>query len=301
MSKSNFYSNGKLLLTGEYLVLDGAKALALPTKYGQHLTIESNNSNSLHWKSYDHNEDIWFETNIKLNNLSSDDSNTDFEKRLIQILKAAIQLNPDFLNAGCSVETKLTFPKDWGLGSSSTLINNLAIWAQIDPYQLLKLTFGGSGYDIACASNNNPIVYSLKKDGQDIQKVDFNPNFKDNLYFVYLNKKQNSRDAIETYRKNIFYKPEAISSVNKITESIINCNNLSEFNDLVAQHEEIMGTILKQEPIKNRLFNDFQGAIKSLGAWGGDFILATATENPSAYFQAKGFETVIPFQKMLLS
>ena len=300
MSKINFYSNGKLLITGEYLVLDGAKSLALPTKYGQYLTIEPNQSNSLDWNSYDHKELLWFKTRIGLPNLSINDSLSDFEERLIQILKAAKQLNPHFLNTGYSIETKLTFPKDWGLGSSSTLINNLANWAQIDPYELLKLTFGGSGYDIACASNNNPIVYSLKKNGQDIQKVDFNPNFKDCLYFVYLNKKQNSRDAIEAYRKNIFDKPEAISSVNKITKSIITCNNLSEFNDLITQHEEIIGAILNQEPIKSRLFKDYQGAIKSLGAWGGDFILVTATQNPSAYFKAKGFETVITYKDLIL-
>lgn len=36
----SFKSNGKLLLTGEYLVLDGAVALALPTKMGQIMTVE---------------------------------------------------------------------------------------------------------------------------------------------------------------------------------------------------------------------------------------------------------------------
>ena len=39
MEKQTFYSNGKLLLTGEYLVLNGAVALAIPTKFGQTLTI----------------------------------------------------------------------------------------------------------------------------------------------------------------------------------------------------------------------------------------------------------------------
>jgi len=34
------YSNGKLLLTGEYLVLEGATALAVPTKFGQDLKVE---------------------------------------------------------------------------------------------------------------------------------------------------------------------------------------------------------------------------------------------------------------------
>ena len=34
-----FYSNGKLLMTGEYFVLNGALSLALPTVYGQYLEI----------------------------------------------------------------------------------------------------------------------------------------------------------------------------------------------------------------------------------------------------------------------
>ena len=36
-----FHANGKLLLTGEYAVLDGAKAIGLPTKRGQSLQILS--------------------------------------------------------------------------------------------------------------------------------------------------------------------------------------------------------------------------------------------------------------------
>ena len=36
-----FYSPGKLLLTGEYVVLDGAKSLAIPTIFGQSLNITS--------------------------------------------------------------------------------------------------------------------------------------------------------------------------------------------------------------------------------------------------------------------
>jgi hypothetical protein len=37
--QKTFYSNGKLLITGEYLILDGAKGLALPTKMGQNLSV----------------------------------------------------------------------------------------------------------------------------------------------------------------------------------------------------------------------------------------------------------------------
>ena len=34
-----FYAKGKLLLTAEYAVLGGAKALGLPTKLGQSLDV----------------------------------------------------------------------------------------------------------------------------------------------------------------------------------------------------------------------------------------------------------------------
>ena len=59
-----YYSNGKLLITGEYLVLDGAKALALPTKYGQYLTVTSGTNQEIHWTSFDNDNSIWFQETI---------------------------------------------------------------------------------------------------------------------------------------------------------------------------------------------------------------------------------------------
>ena len=53
--KQKFYSNGKLLLTGEYMVLDGAIALAIPTKFGQSLTVEKLEEPKINWKSIDKN------------------------------------------------------------------------------------------------------------------------------------------------------------------------------------------------------------------------------------------------------
>ena len=55
--KTTYYSNGKLLITGEYLVLDGAEALALPTKFGQNLIIE-NASGSISSTFNDENRDL---------------------------------------------------------------------------------------------------------------------------------------------------------------------------------------------------------------------------------------------------
>ena len=59
--KKTYYSNGKLLLTGEYLVLDGALSLAVPTQFGQSLTVETIDERKLIWKSLDEKGNIWFE------------------------------------------------------------------------------------------------------------------------------------------------------------------------------------------------------------------------------------------------
>jgi mevalonate kinase len=67
--KKTFYSNGKLLITGEYVVLDGAKALALPTKFGQNLIIDEGNNELITWKSFDKDGSIWFEDNIPFSSI----------------------------------------------------------------------------------------------------------------------------------------------------------------------------------------------------------------------------------------
>uniref|UniRef100_UPI0040477EFA GYDIA family GHMP kinase n=1 Tax=Mariniflexile sp. TaxID=1979402 RepID=UPI0040477EFA len=298
------YSNGKLLFTGEYVVLDGALSLALPTKFGQSLEIEILNEPKIIWESFDENGDCWFNDAFSIDEIASGFSNprNDVSKRIIQVLNVAQAMNPDFLSkkSGFKISTHLTFPKNWGLGTSSTLINNISLWANINAFELLDKTFGGSGYDIACAQNNHPITYQLEKGKPHVTEVYFNPNFKEHLYFVHLNKKQNSRDGIANYKANKGHIASAISEIKDLTSKMIHCVSLEDFEFLMKQHESIISKITKQEPIKNLLFNDFNGAIKSLGAWGGDFVLVTSEENPTAYFKNKGFHTIVPYTNMIL-
>ncbi|WP_299338681.1 GYDIA family GHMP kinase [uncultured Psychroserpens sp.] len=301
-----FYSNGKLLITGEYVVLDGALSLAVPSVFGQSLDIEKGDKNLLTWTSFDEQDTVWFEAKFKLeNNQILDLINTNDKtvaKRLLQILRTAQQLNPEFLNdaPGYTISTELGFPKNWGLGTSSTLINNIANWAHIDPYQLLETTFGGSGYDIACASANQSLTYQLLQNGQrNIHTVDFDPPFKTHLYFVHLNQKQNSREGIAQYKTNTSDTSLAISRINTITQEMINCETLNEFQNLINEHELLISEIIKQTPVKQHLFKDFNGSIKSLGAWGGDFILVASEANPTSYFKSKGFHTILPYSEMV--
>lgn len=302
---TRFYSNGKLLLTGEYIVLDGSLSLAVPTNYGQSLIVEKIDEPKLIWKSENEKGFVWFEETFLLidNKISCIARNdNDISERLVQILNAANKLNPQFLNTnqGYKISAKLDFPRNWGLGTSSTLINNIAQWAGIDAYKLLELTFGGSGYDIACAQNNQPIIYQIQNNKPIVKEVNFNPSFKENLYFVHLNKKQNSRDGIKQYHAKKENSKFAISEINELTNKIINSKTLEDFESLINTHETIISKITKQMPVKQQLFDDFNGSIKSLGAWGGDFILVTSKTNPREYFEKKGFETALKYTNMVL-
>ncbi|TQO39447.1 mevalonate kinase [Arenibacter algicola] len=302
-----YYSNGKLLITGEYLVLDGAQSLAVPTLYGQSLSVKETQDKLLTWKSLDDKGKPWFESDYELEDFDPITKNTVSEEALAisvtlkKILLEARKLNPSFLSTsqGYEITTALNFPREWGLGSSSTLINNIAQWAQIDAYVLLWNAFSGSGYDIACAQNNSPIIYQLKNSRPIVHSASFNPTFKSDLYFVYLNQKQNSRDGIAQYRNKEFNAFSAISQINSITQRILTCTRLSQFDKLIKKHESILSEILGTPTVEERLFPDFKGAIKSLGAWGGDFILATGNKTTPDYFKEKGYATVIPYSKMV--
>lgn len=303
-----YYSNGKLLLTAEYFVLDGAKALALPSKFGQSLEVVPLEEPTLIWQSFNIDGTKWLEVVFRMPDLritsetftSETEENTEnLAKRLRQILLAVKELNPLFLadKKGYLVKNQLTFDKNWGLGTSSTLINNLSQWANVNPYALLQKTFGGSGYDIACAKHNTPVLYHLKE-GENVKEISFLPKFSQQLYFVYLNKKQNSRTGIKHYKK---YKKDAflINEISEITQQIIKVTTIKEFESLLQLHEEKIAKALEMETVQSRLFSDYFGQTKSLGAWGGDFVLATGNNQTPQYFKDKGFHIVIPYNEMI--
>ncbi|QXP64165.1 GYDIA family GHMP kinase [Polaribacter sp. HaHaR_3_91] len=307
----NFYSNGKLLLTGEYLVLDGAKSLAIPTKFGQNLSVEKIKEPQIIWGSFTHTGECWFEAvfDLKKLRLINCTFNSDKEgsgeviaETLLDILKEAKNLNPDFLASenGFVVKTNLTFPRNWGLGTSSTLINSVASWAKVDAFQLLWNSFKGSGYDIACAQNDTPVFYQIENKEPVVEQVEFNPNFKENLFFVHLNQKQDSKEGIAKFRESNINFDKEIKRISEISEEFLTTKSLQEFEELIVEHEQIISSIIKLKTVKEKLFPDYFGSVKSLGAWGGDFVLVTGDASTPSYFKNKGFETILTYSQMVL-
>ena len=280
--------------------------MALPTKFGQNLIVEKGNNQEIKWISYDADGSIWLDVQLsfadilKKNTLGESES---VKNTLIEILHQGYLLNPDFIanSEGYHISSQLTFPRNWGLGTSSTLINNIAQWLEIDAFVLLNNSFGGSGYDIACAQNDSPILYHLHNGIPVVEKINFKPDFTENLFFVYLEKKQSSKASIVSYynNKNTALAEEIIAN-NKITSAVLKAKTLQEFAIALEEHEAEMSNILEMQTIKESLFPDFNGVIKSLGAWGGDFVLAISKENPVDYFKERGFRTIVSYKDMIL-
>ncbi len=295
-------AQGKLLLTGEYFVLHGALALALPVRYGQHLQVVTSGEH-LQWQSLDEQGAVWFTATFLLPQLEiRQTSHLPTAETLLSILLACQRQRPEFLTdfPGFMVTTRNDFPRNWGLGTSSTLIAALARWADVDPYPVLSATLGGSGYDLACAYAGGPILYRLENGRPMVQPAGFQPAFADQLYFVYLEKKQDSRAGIEHYRRH----PPAEDFTEKIsalTRRCVAATRLMEFEGVLSEHESLVSQALGLPCVRELHFKDYWGVIKSLGAWGGDFVLVTS-DRPMAetrsYFNEKGNTVFIPYRDM---
>ena len=293
----SFHSNGKLLISGEYLVLDGALSLALPCKHGQSLNFIPHSNKTLKWVSKDVNDNIWFTASFEsetLKVLQTTNINTvKWVKKILEFSNKTSVLNK---NLQGTIKCKLEFPNNWGLGSSSTLLNNLANLYEINPYDLHFATTNGSGYDIACAGSNSPLTYQVSLNIPDVKKIDWSPVFKNEILFIFLKKKQKSNLEVKRF-KELKKDPNLINKISKITKEIIRANTIEEFEYLLDEHEAITGQYIKSETVKSKYFSDYKGSVKSLGAWGGDFILATRKNKK--YFFEKGFDTIFSYSELI--
>ena len=282
------------------------KALAMPVRMGQWMHVRESSGSEVVWTSHDLNGDVWFKASFDLLDFEASKTNDEtLAQSLRQILKAASRLNSDFLSKWkkYKVDTYLEFNRMWGFGSSSTLISCVAQWADVNPYILLFNTLGGSGYDVACAQAEGPILYQLGQDELHINHVDWEPPFGDKLYFIYLGQKTDSGEARKHYHEHRGNCNGTLKHISDISEKITDVKTLKEFEDLILEHERLISKGLHLKTVKEELFPDYWGVVKSLGAWGGDFVLATSDKDATttkAYFNSKGLETIFTLEELVL-
>lgn len=301
------HANGKLLLSAEYFVLDGAVALGLPCRLGQALHVAEGSEPGLwRWSSLETDGTSWFECSLNAGDLSiRQTTDTDTALRLQSVFQAMRRLRPELPQAekGLHFSTHLDFDRRWGLGTSSTLLHLLSQWAQIDPFALLPQTFGGSGYDIAAAGMNQPFFYRAGNPPE-FWPSDFRPPFQHQLYFVYLGRKQNSREGITRYRSREKHQlKELVLEISKLTMNLAKATDLPTFEAILQAHESMVASVVGLPRVQRLYFPDYWGQTKSLGAWGGDFILVTSTRSTAetqAYFNEKGYEVFLKYEELIL-
>lgn len=302
-----WYSNAKLMITAEYVVLYGAKALAMPLKYGQSLEVSQENSlEQLHFSTEVCGKP-WFEARFIMPSLEiANSSDPSIAGYLQQILLAARELNPQFLKQHRAISARaiVNFKIDWGIGSSSSLISNIAWWADVNPYKLNRIISKGSGYDIACARQNTALYYSIHSEKPLVEPVSFNPLFKNQLWFVYQGNKKATEADLSANISILRPTNADIQEISGISELLVRTTNVKEVFTLLERHEVIISRLLNRPTIQSLYFSDFRGIIKSLGAWGGDFCMVVSEESESyvkEYFEQKKLLDVLSFNEVQLT
>ncbi len=296
------FSPGKLLLTSEYTVLDGALALAVPTKLGQEFFFESNDDAKFEvvWEAY-HQDQLWLYAKINYQTWEILDSNLEQAASFVaKVLQNVQRLSAKVFqgNESYFLKTNLQFPADYGLGSSSTLMNNLADWAEIDAYTLNTLSLGGSGYDIAVAKEKSPLLYQINGQQRLVEAIRFAPSFRDDLIFIHLNKKQDSRQGIQLYRSKQ-KSQQLIDEFSKLTKAVIKVQDLENFSQLMTFHEEKLSHFLGIQTVKEKYFVNCPVFVKSLGAWGGDFVMSAKFSGFEDYFSGKSFRRIFSWSDLI--
>lgn len=298
--KNHIFSPGKLLITSEYFVLDGALALAVPTRLGQDFYWEETEDykSLVLWEAL-HEGKPWL--SIKINYKNWEILETNLPENAAFILKVLQNVQQYSTvrfqkNSSYHIKTNLQFPGNFGLGSSSTLMNNLAEFAKIDAFILNEFSLGGSGYDIAVAQKKSAILYQNQP--RKVLQIEFNPPFLDDLILIHLNQKQDSREGINAFRtreKSLSLRDE----FTKITEEVLKCNTLEEFSALMSLHESKLSNYLGIGTVKEKYFKDCPVFVKSLGAWGGDFVLSTKFGDFKNYFFEKGYTQIFDYKELV--
>lgn len=269
-----FWSSGKLLLCGEYWVLHGASALAVPTRLGQRLTYLATDQ-PLHWTAVDRHGQAWL------------DASAMFDPHVESLLQAARSLGGQVPDTGL-VRTELEFDRSWGWGSSSSLTDLVAQWTGVPALDLHFATSRGSGFDVACARATSALTYHKTGPDQGEWSAAAAAHWPtEHFALVYLGQKQDSQKEVQRGRREPLQ--AELDAIGDLSRAMAEAREVKQWMKLIEEAEARTAAWTGLPRIQER-FTGVRATLKSLGAWGGDFVLAVA-EDPSAfaYFAEHGF------------
>jgi mevalonate kinase len=316
---SSFYSRGKLLITAEYLILHGSDGLALPLKRGQKLeycrTGEAFQGETGSGTKPEGDELEWITIVNGLDKFrarfwgpdyrvvsSTNDAGAEFIRK---VLYSARELSGKTI-AGVIV-SRVEFNLEWGLGSSSSLISNISYLFDIDPFKLHFEVSSGSGYDIACARSDSPLIYRLDIKPGSIpvpvySNVGFNPPFREMVFFAWTGRKKDSASSVDDFLATKRITEQDLELISDISREMLHVKEILHFERLLGEHDAVLSGILGERPVIETLFRGFPGYVKSLGAWGGDFVMITWKRDVEELFfilKQRGMDVVFHYSDLI--
>jgi hypothetical protein len=280
----------------------------------------------LQWTALDHLHIPWLKINFGLVNgfwtfeipSPAGDFQSDHAEILQKWLQAAWNLmegheqkteNPPSLwgnlleERGIMVRTRLDFPGNWGLGSSSTALALLAKWLSVDARRLYALAQNGSGYDLEVALQNSSILYQLPRqieghlfpsmNGTEpiVQRIRYRLPEGGQLWLVDPGGKQISSGEVIRYRNlNQGQRTDCVEEISALSKALAGCSEVPVMMQFLARHDDIMEHLLGQPCLNRVAGSGFPGRLKSLGAWGGDLFLAVSEQPDEAIHWLKSQE-----------
>jgi hypothetical protein len=160
----------------------------------------------------------------------------------------------------------------------------------------------GSGYDVACAIADRAILYSLRGDVPHFEPVSFHPPWADRIYFVWLGSKQSTALHIKEIASRLHPSGDEVRYFSRLTRDMLGARELHAFRACMEEHEAKLSELTGQERVSVTRFPRLQGSVKSLGAWGGDFVMIASEQEPDVlynYLDKLGFTTRFRFKDLI--
>jgi hypothetical protein len=283
----SFFSHGKVLLAGEYAVMCGVEALALPVRAGQwqHVwEMPAKGVSKLVWQSKDADGGVWFECRVDTDIMHvSETTSETYSDTLLRLLFCIKEQKPElFLHKNIRIETECEFNRSFGLGSSSTLVCNLAKWSGVNAHLLQERAFGGSGYDVAVGNLGRPLVYWLENNEPNWSSWQLPPDFTHDWYLAFPGEKQNSRDSlagVKAQLDKISSDVALLQQMNACIQAIKSPRSLPMLEAMLEMWQALLSQRLDlPRPYETLGLSPVKGGLcKFLGAWGGDVLLINRT------------------------
>lgn len=292
----SFFSHGKVLLCGEYAVLAGVEALALPVHLGQGLKVwevPTQGNSKIIWQSLDLHGKSWFDCRIDSEIMHVHEASDDeIAKTLIHIFREIKTKNPDYFDhKTIRLETNVEFNRAWGLGTSSTLVSLLNRWSGANAFALQQAGFGGSGYDVAVGLTGKPLVYWLENEEPNWEPWKLDSNLTNHWYLAFPGHKMNSRESLKSLKGKLLEMQQDTLFLQQLSACIQTIKHPRSIPLLEAMLEMWQALISQYLGIP-KAYDDLgikpsQGGLcKWLGAWGGDVLLVNEkilSENTSVF------------------